>query len=128
MTIAVSLYILIHYRPQRSCGKVMFSQASVIKFTGFVVWQTPPLQTHTHTHTPWSDTPQADTLQADTPFPGQTPPGQAPPRETPPLPSACWDTHTPHPVHAGIHTLPLPSARWPLQLIVRILLECILVI
>ena len=34
------------YRPQRSCGKVMFSQASVILFTGGVVWQTPPTGTH----------------------------------------------------------------------------------
>ena len=31
------------YRPQRSCGKVMFSQASVILSTGGGgVWQTPP--------------------------------------------------------------------------------------
>ena len=35
------------YRPQRSCGKVMFSQASVILFTRRGVWQTPP----------WPDTP-----------------------------------------------------------------------
>ena len=28
-----------NYRPQRSCGKVMFSQASVVLFTG-KVWQT----------------------------------------------------------------------------------------
>ena len=27
-----------------------------------------------------------------------------PPWQTPPLPSACWDTHTPCPVHARIHT------------------------
>ena len=56
-----------HYRPQRSCGKVMFSQASVILFTGGVsalgcVWQTPP---------PQADAPH----QADTPLPG-----------------ACWGT------------------------------------
>ena len=41
-------FILVYYRPQRSCGKVMFSQASVILFTGrgFVsqhaLGQTPP--------------------------------------------------------------------------------------
>ena len=36
-----------------------------------------------------------------------TPLGRYPPRQTPPhLPSACWDTHTPCPVHAGIHTNP----------------------
>ena len=60
------------YRPQRSCGKVMFSQASVILLTGegisaqgVCVWQTPPGK-----HPPWADTP---------------------------LLSACWDTHTPLP-------------------------------
>ena len=48
------------YRPQRSCGKVMFSQASVILFMGGV-WQTPPGQT---------------------PIPGQTPPpGRQPPAD-----------------------------------------------
>ena len=54
------LIISNYYRPQRSCGKVMFSQASVILFTGECIpactgadtpWQTPP----------WADTPQADT-------------------------------------------------------------------
>ena len=45
------------YRPQRSCGKVMFSQASVILFTGGgeMVWQTPP----------WADTPQQTATVAD---------------------------------------------------------------
>ena len=33
------------YRPQLSCSKVMFSQASVTLFTGGEVWQTPPGQT-----------------------------------------------------------------------------------
>ena len=42
-----------------------------------------------------------------------------------PLPSACWDTHTPCPVHAGIHQPP-PLPRRPLLRTVRILLECIL--
>ena len=32
-----------NYRPQRSCGKAMFSQASVILFTGERLWQTHPL-------------------------------------------------------------------------------------
>ena len=51
------------YHPQRSCGKVMFSQASVILFTGGLVYASinggrhPPRQT----------------------APGQTPPGQTPP-------------------------------------------------
>ena len=68
------------YRPQRSCGKVMFSQASVILFTGVCVCdpvgrhslpgQTPPAQTPT-----WADIPQTDTPWlghppwADTPSP-----------------------------------------------------------
>ena len=38
------IYIFRHfYRPQRRCGKVMFSRASVFLFTGEGVWQTPPL-------------------------------------------------------------------------------------
>ena len=63
------------YRPQRSCGKVMFSQTSVILFT------------------------RGGVCVADTP--GQTPPAQCMPGYTPP-PSACWDSHPPRPVHAGI--------------------------
>ena len=45
-----------------SCGEVIFSQASVILFTGGCLPDTPPGQT-----------PQVDTL------PGQTPPGRHPP-------------------------------------------------
>ena len=56
-------------------------------------------------HSPWADTPlgrhpflsrhpQADTPRADTP--GQTPPCPVHAGiHTPPLPSACWDTHPP---------------------------------
>ena len=84
-----------NYRPQRSFGKVMFSQASVILFTGGC------------------------------------------------LPSARWDTHTPHSQEAhlppksttlGKHTPwearppgSTPPPRRPLQRAVRILLECFLV-
>ena len=72
--------------------------------------------------TPWADTPR------------QTPPGRHPQadpldRHPPvqcmlgytPLPSACWNAHTPYPVHAEIHTpcpvhagihTPLLSACW----------------
>ena len=81
------------YRPQRSCGKVMFSQASVILFTEEGVYpsmhlgsppeQTPPVQTP----------PRADTPQADTP------------------PQCILGYTPPCPVHVGIHTL-LPSACW----------------
>ena len=49
-----SLYC--NYRPQQSCGKVMFLHLSVILFT----WA-------------WADTP-----------PGQTPPSRHPPADTPP--------------------------------------------
>ena len=49
------------YRPQRSCCKVMFSQASVILFTGEGVWQTPPPPPGRHS-------PQVDTR------PGRHPP------------------------------------------------------
>ena len=51
-----------HYRPQRSCGKIMFLHLFVILFRGGGVWQTPSSQTP----------------------PGQTPPWQTPPRQTPP--------------------------------------------
>ena len=60
----ITIVDLVYYRPQRSCGKVMFSQVSVILFTGGL-WQTPP----------W----------VDTPTPGLTPLGRPPPRQTPPL-------------------------------------------
>ena len=96
-----------HYRPQRSWGKVMFSQACVILFTGGGVSasvhagmphpleQTPPQQTPPGTrYTPQEQTPPrpgaprgsrhpprpGTPLGADTP-PEQTPPGPgAPPR------------------------------------------------
>ena len=59
------------YRPQRSWGKVMFLQASVILLTGGG-YLTPP--------------PGADPLRDQTlPFPPeQTPPGTRPPDQTPP--------------------------------------------
>ena len=41
----------IFYRPQRSCGKVMFLYLYVILFTGGYLADTPP----------WADTPRADT-------------------------------------------------------------------
>ena len=81
----------------------MFSQASVILFTG-------------------------GRFVADTPLGRHTPPGRHPPGQTPPCPvhagiypllSACWDTHTPLPsacwdtatcpVHAEIHATPSPN-------------------
>ena len=66
----------------------------------------------------WADTTGADTHWTDTP-----------PWADTPLPSACWDTHTPCPVHAEIHP-PLHNACWDTvnKWAVRILLECILVV
>ena len=61
MHLYLSLYF---YRPQRSCGKVMFSQASVILFTERG-WQTPPPRADT----PLAVTPLTDTPLADTPAP-----------------------------------------------------------
>ena len=65
-----------YYRLQRSCGKVIFSQACVKNsvHTGGGVslsacWDTPP----------WADTPPGRHP------PGQTPPGQITPRQTPPF-------------------------------------------
>ena len=79
------------YRPQRSCGKVIFSQACVKNSVGggsvclSACWDTPP----------WADTPLGQTHplgrhhpQADT------------------TPSQCMLGYTP--VHAGIHTPPCP--------------------
>ena len=65
-----------------SCGKVMFSQASVILFTR---WGSALMHAGIHPpeDTPWADTPQADTPWADTPR-ADTPPGRHPPGQTPP--------------------------------------------
>ena len=89
-----------HYRPQRSCGKVMFSQASVILSTGGGgVWQIPPGRHPPGQTPPWQTPlpgrhPRADTTQADTP-----------------LLSACWDKRpSPCLVHAGIHPPPAATA------------------
>ena len=114
-------YYDIYYRPQRSCGKVMCLHLTLILFTGGV-WQTPPqADTPLGRHSPRQTTPSC----------GQTPPslGRHPPRQTPhpqadiPLgrtpPLA--DTPSPGQTHP-------PPSRWPLQQMVCILLECILVL
>ena len=83
------------YRPQRSCGKVMFLHLSVILSTGWVSaipsGQTPP----------WAHPPGTHTL--GTHSPGKQPPAQCMLGYTTTLPSACWDT-PPCPVHAGIRS------------------------
>ena len=78
------------YRTQCSCGKVMFSQASVILFTRGV-WQTPPGQTP-----PWADTPRQTPPWAET-TPGQTSPlGRHSLADTPP-PEMATPTDGTHP-------------------------------
>ena len=77
-----------YYRPQRSCGKVMFSQVSVILSTGgWGVWEPPPGQTpHLPGQTPqpprqtphWEDTPWADTPGQTPPWADTAPPGRPP--------------------------------------------------
>ena len=84
----LGLTMYVHYRPQRSWGKVIFSQACVILFTGgggvclSACWDT-TLQTSPpdHAPTPWEHRhpPGADTLGAYTPQ-EQTPPQSRPPR------------------------------------------------
>ena len=78
----------VYYRLQRSCGKVIFSQASVRH----------SVHGGCGRHHAWADTPLADTPWAD--LPGQTPHQADTPRQIPPLgrhpqPSACWDTRPP---------------------------------
>ena len=75
------------YHLQHSCGKVMFSQASVILFTP---WADIPLDKH----------PPADTLWADPPPTRQTVPlGRHPRkdthRQTPPRPDTPWAGQAP---------------------------------
>ena len=66
-----------HYRPQHSCGKVMFLHLSVILFTEGGFWQTPP-----QADTPWTETASGRHPQTDTPQ-GRQPPGRHPPGQTP---------------------------------------------
>ena len=103
-----TLLLSVHYRPQRSCGKVLFSQASVILFTGGGVSARHPLGRQPPTFPGQTPTRQTPLPHADTPLGRQTP--HLPPGQTP-FPRA--DT---------------PPRRWLLQRTVRILLECILVL
>ena len=77
----------IYYRPQRSCGRIMFLHLSVILFTRGS--QTPPP----------GQTPPGKTPPRQTPPPGRHPPGQTPPqadtspRQTPPGQTPPGDDH-----------------------------------
>ena len=70
----------IFYCPQRSCGKVMLSQASVILFRRGEVC----IPACTEADTPWADTPLGRHPSRQTPSWADTPPGRHPPRQTPP--------------------------------------------
>ena len=101
------------YHPQRSYGKVIFSQAWV---KNSFCPRGVSASVHAGIHPPNKQPP------------GQTPLGQTPPWADTPYPVHAG-IHTPCPVYAGIH--PLPSACWDTWLLlrtVRILLECILVV
>ena len=66
------------YRQQRSCGNVMFSQASAILSTGGVSARHPPGKTPELADTPLGRPPRPDT-------PGRHPPKQIPRADTPSL-------------------------------------------
>ena len=136
-----------HYRPQRSWGKVMFLQASVILLMGGVsvclpqcmLGYTPPEQTPPEWTPPWSkhplgaDTPPRSrhppweqTPTADTPW-EQTPQEQIPPgsKYTPP-----GSRHPPQQTPPGSRHLPPEQSMLEDTVnarAVRILLECNLV-
>ena len=67
-----------HYRPQRSCGKVMFLHLSVILFTGGLCHGDPPGQRPPRQRSSWTETPRTET-------PRQRPPDRDPQTETPPM-------------------------------------------
>ena len=80
-----------YYRPQRSWGKVMFSQACVILFMGGVCLPQCMLG-----YTPWEQTPPPDQApppwdQAPPPGTRQTPGADTPPTRHPPWCRACWE-------------------------------------
>ena len=116
-----------HYRPQRSWGKVMFSQASVILLTGGCLPQcmlgyTPLEQTH---HSPWEQTPPPHPPGSRLPPRSRHPPDQTPPPPREQTPSRS-DTSTPPP---GADTTTPQSMLGDTvnARVVRILLECDLV-
>ena len=90
--IPVNVFVVVYYRPQLSWGKVIFSQASVILFTGGSTWAgtppgpgTPPLTRYPldQVHPLGPGTPPGTRY---TPSPGTHPPGPG----TPP-----WTRYTP---------------------------------
>ena len=107
-----TVFRVFFYRPQRSWGKVIFSQVCVILFTGgwggglpqcMLGYRPPWEQTPPPEQTPPKQTPpRADNPQEQTPLPGSRPPEQTPSRpdtprtdtpweQTPPRCRACWE-------------------------------------
>ena len=96
----------VHYRRQRSCGKVIFSQASVILSTGEVsAW------VHAGIHHPRADT----SPEADTPLGRHSPSGRHPlgrhhpPEQTPPQQMATAEDGA-HPT--GMHSCCESKSLW----------------
>ena len=91
-------HTILYHHPQRSCGKVVFSQASVSHSVHR--WGgcgRHPLGSHPAADTPWAVT-QLGSYTLGKHRPGHTPcPKYA-------------GIHSPRPVHAGIHTSPRPPS------------------
>ena len=82
----INFFFGIYYRPQRSCGKVMFSRASVI-LSKMVSGRHPPPPWQTlpgRQTSPWSDTPLGRHPSGQTPLLGRHPHGQTPPGQNQP--------------------------------------------
>ena len=109
------IFYLTNYRPQRSCGKVIFSQESV---SHSVHRMGVSASVHAGIHTPWEAHPPPEAHP-----PGSTPPGST----TPPQGSTHPRKHT---SSREAHILPWEAHALPrsLQRTVRILLECFLVL
>ena len=84
------------YCPQRSCGKIMFSQASIILFTGGC-GRHPPEQTPRGQKPSWADTPWAETTLGR--YPTWT---DTPSRVDNPPPKMATAAHGTHPT--GMHS------------------------
>ena len=89
LVILPTLILTIHYRRQRSWGKVIFSQVSVILLTGGVYlsacWDTKP-------PSPRSRHPREQTIPLGPDTPGSRHPlGADTPQSRPPCRRACWD-------------------------------------
>ena len=92
-------YSVLYYRPQRSCGKVMFLHLSVSHSVQVSVRETSPRDRDPQQRTLWTESPRTESPRTETPL-GQRPPtwtetphldrdpplGQRPPRDPPETP------------------------------------------